>query len=34
MGEIQIPFGAVSCAATDLTDRKNDLGNYFLGIDT
>jgi len=34
MGEIQIPFGAVSSAAADLADRENDLVNYFLGIDT
>jgi hypothetical protein len=34
MGEIQIPFGAVSSAAADLADRENDLVNYFLAIDT
>jgi hypothetical protein len=34
MGEIQIPFGAVSSAAADLADRENDLVNYFLTVDT
>ena len=34
MGEIQIPFGTISSAAADLADRKNDLVNYFLSIDT
>ena len=34
MGEIQIPFGAISSAAADLADPENDLVNYFLSIDT
>jgi len=34
MGEIQIPFGAISSAAADLADPENDLVNYFLNIDT
>ena len=33
MGEIQIPFVTISSAGADLADPKNDLVNYFLGID-
>lgn len=32
MGEIQIPFRAISSAGEDLNDPKNDLVNYFVNI--
>jgi len=33
MGEMQIPFGAISSAGADLADPDNDLVSYFLGVD-